>query len=196
MAATAEFHELIHRLLDTRLEELSAEERKSFVAIAQRFSVARDVDKEMDAAKSFGERLADKVASFGGSWTFIILFGAVLAVWVIVNTTVLSAARAFDPYPFIFLNLVLSMLAAVQAPVIMMSQNRQAERDRLAAANDYDVNIKAEIEIMALHEKLDRMRLAELADLVREQGEAINALCRRIEGTGSAAAPPPALPRP
>jgi uncharacterized membrane protein len=191
MGGTTEFHELIHRLLDTRLEDLSAEERQSFVALAKRFSVARDVDKELDAKKSFGERLADQVATFGGSWTFIILFGAVLAFWVIVNTIVLSTSRAFDPYPFIFLNLVLSMLAAVQAPIIMMSQNRQAERDRLAAANDYDVNIKAEIEIMALHEKLDRLRLAELADLVREQGETISVLCRRLEGTE-----PPGQPRP
>lgn len=105
---------------------------------------------------SFGDRLADRVASFGGSWTFIILFGLVLLAWTAGNA--LLRGHAFDPYPFIFLNLMLSMLAAVQAPIIMMSQNRQGAKDRAEAEHDYEVNLKAEIEIMALHEKLDELR--------------------------------------
>jgi uncharacterized membrane protein len=196
MAVSNDFHDLIHRLLETRLDELSEDERQGFIALAKRFSVARDVGADYEARQSFGERLADRVASFGGSWTFIMLFGGTLTAWVIANTVILAADRAFDPYPFIFLNLILSMIAAVQAPIIMMSQNRQAERDRLAAANDYDVNIKAEIEIMALHEKLDRMRLAELSDMVRSQGQDLSALCRRLEGTLPAGESPPSFPGP
>src|SRR5262245_28103370 len=148
MSVSSDFHELIHRLLDTRLEHLTESERRGFIALVKRVSVARNVGAEFDASQSFGDRLADRVASFGGSWTFIILFAAVLTGWVVVNTAILTVGKAFDPYPFIFLNLILSMIAAVQAPIIMMSQNRQAARDRLAAANDYDVNIKAELEIM------------------------------------------------
>ena len=106
-----------------------------------------------------GERIADKIAKLGGSWTFILLFLGFLTVWVAMNVWLLGR-DAFDPYPFIFLNLVLSMIAAIQAPVIMMSQNRQSQRDRLEAAHDYQVNLKAEIEIMALHEKLDECATA------------------------------------
>ena len=105
---------------------------------------------------AFGQHVADKVATFGGSWTFIILFGAVLAVWVVVNTFLLIA-HPFDPYPYILLNLFLSMLAALQAPVIMMSQNRQASKDRLKADLDYEVNLKAELEVAQLHSKVDRI---------------------------------------
>jgi len=103
---------------------------------------------------SFGARVADRVATFGGSWTFIILFFIVLVLWMLVNTTIVLA-HPFDPYPFILLNLVLSCLAAIQAPIIMMSQNRQEARDRLRSENDYQVNLKAELEIRHLHEKLD-----------------------------------------
>ena len=107
------------------------------------------------------------MAEIGGSWRFIIGFGVVIALWVSVNTW-LIVVHAFDPYPFIFLNLMLSLLAAVQAPVILMSQNRAAARDRLAATHDYEVNLKAEIEIAALHEKLDQIRAQELATLIKK----------------------------
>jgi uncharacterized membrane protein len=107
-----------------------------------------------DQAETFGNRLADKVAAFGGSWNFIILFGAIIFVWITVNI-ILLANRGFDPYPFILLNLILSCIAALQAPVIMMSQNRQEEKDRKRAENDYLINLKAEVEIRHLHKKID-----------------------------------------
>lgn len=105
---------------------------------------------------TFGEKISDSVAKFGGSWTFIISFMTIMAIWIIVNVALLS--RAFDPYPFILLNLVLSCLAALQAPVIMMSQNRQEIKDRKQSDNDYKINILAEKEIRTLHEKLDRLQ--------------------------------------
>jgi CRP/FNR family transcriptional regulator, cyclic AMP receptor protein len=117
---------------------------------------ARNVNLEAEERLTFGERIADKVATFGGSWTFIIFFGTVMVTWVIVNSVIL-ARRAFDPFPYILLNLFLSMLAAIQAPVIMMSQNRQAAKDRLKADIQYDVNLKAELEIAQLHQKVDRI---------------------------------------
>lgn len=125
---------------------------------------------------SFGGRLADSIARIGGSWTFIISFLVFLFLWTVGNTLLLER-HAFDPYPYIFLNLVLSMLAAIQAPVIMMSQNRQAEHDRIDAEHDYEVNLKAEIEIMALHEKLDTMRTQEIMVIL----ERIEALASRME---------------
>jgi len=105
---------------------------------------------------TFGQRTADKIAKFGGSWTFIISFGVVLVIWIIANTIILND-KAFDPYPFVFLNLVLSCLAAIQAPIIMMSQNRQSEKDRLTAANDYQVNLKSEVILEDLHNKIDTL---------------------------------------
>ncbi|MDP9263306.1 MAG: DUF1003 domain-containing protein, partial [Acidobacteriota bacterium] len=121
-----------------------------------RTHVSRNVNEEEDERLTFGERIADKVAAFGGSWTFILLFGAVLAIWMGVNGYFL-AAHPFDPFPFILLNLGLSALAALQAPVIMMSQNRQATKDRLKADLDYQVNLKAELEVAQLHGKIDRI---------------------------------------
>lgn len=118
--------------------------------------VSKDINNTHDENLTFGQRTADKIATFGGSWTFIISFCIVLAVWIIGNAVILSN-RAFDPYPFVFLNLILSCLAAIQAPIIMMSQNRQSERDRLTAENDYLVNLKSEIIIEDLHNKLDLM---------------------------------------
>lgn len=119
-----------------------------------RRATTRDSNRTFDEKLTSGQRLADKVAEFGGSWTFIMTLALALALWVGAN--VLATARAFDPYPFIFLNLILSMLAAVQAPVIMMSQNRHSIKDRVDATHDYEVNLKPEIEIMALHDKLIR----------------------------------------
>jgi uncharacterized membrane protein len=135
-----------------------------------RTQVTRNVNEEMEENLTFGQRIADKVAAFGGSWTFIILFGAIMFVWVLLNTTALLRNH-FDPYPYILLNLVLSMLAAMQAPIIMMSQNRQSSKDRIQSDMDYQVNLKAELEVAHLHHKLDRMyeRLeAQLAKLERQ----------------------------
>ena len=114
------------------------------------------VDAELEEARGLGERIADRVAVFGGSWTFIGIFAGVLVAWMALNSLVLLT-RAFDPFPFILLNLVLSCLAAIQAPVIMMSQNRQEARDRRRAEHDYMVNLKAELEIRLLHEKVDHV---------------------------------------
>jgi uncharacterized membrane protein len=116
----------------------------------------RNINIEFHERLTIGQRVADRVAAFGGSWTFILLFGGVMLAWVLINS-VLLCAKAFDPYPYILLNLVLSMLAAMQAPVIMMSQNRQAAKDRLMANNDYEVNIKAEQHIEQLQVQLDHL---------------------------------------
>ncbi|HEU4416206.1 MAG TPA: DUF1003 domain-containing protein [Candidatus Angelobacter sp.] len=121
-----------------------------------RTRVSRNPNLEEDERLTFGERIADKVASFGGSWTFIIIFGVVLAIWVILNSSALLA-KHFDPYPYILLNLFLSMIASVQAPVIMMSQNRLSSKDRLKSDLDYEVNLKAELEVAHLHRKVDHI---------------------------------------
>ena len=132
--------------------------------------------------------MADRIADFGGSWTFILSFGGFILVWVVINTIVLIA-RPFDPYPFILLNLFLSCLAAIQAPIIMMSQNRQELRDRLRSENDYRVNLKAELEIRHLHEKLDHLlqhQWERLIEIQQIQIELMNELTagRRRGGGG------------
>ena len=170
---------LSHRWFGKASRELAEAERRVIESASARRPVSRDVNAGFNTASTFGERLADRVASFGGSWVFISLFGLCLFVWTGLN--LLLRKEAFDPYPFIFLNLVLSMLAAVQAPIIMMSQNRQATRDRLDAANDYQVNLKAEIEIMALHEKLDEMRDRQMQDLILRQQEQIEILTQMMK---------------
>lgn len=139
-------------------------ERRILDLAHQRKLVSTDTNAEFSAGASLGDRLADNIARVGGSWGFILSFCLFLVVWALVNTIVLTTG-AFDPYPFIFLNLLLSMLAAIQAPIIMMSQNRQTARDRFAAAKDYEVNLKAELEVLSLHEKIDVKVLAELAAL-------------------------------
>jgi uncharacterized membrane protein len=162
------------QLLQTELDKLQGQER----AIVERFiakrQVARNVDREFDQARTFGERVADRVAEVGGSWSFIIAFGVFLAVWMAINSLVL--AKAFDPYPYILLNLCLSCLAAIQAPIIMMSQNRQTTADRLRAENDYQVNVKSELEILQVHEKLNQLREQDWASLVELQNRQIEML--------------------
>lgn len=118
--------------------------------------ISKNINNTHDENSTLGQRTADKIAAFGGSWTFIIAFGVILTIWVVGNAVILSS-KAFDPYPFVFLNLILSCLAAIQAPIIMMSQNRQSEKDRLAAANEYLVNMKSEIIIEDLHNKIDSL---------------------------------------
>jgi uncharacterized membrane protein len=136
--------------------ELTDLERDVLKSLKEHEIVAQNVEEEFRQNLTFGERLADHISAFGGSWTFIGLFGAVLVTWIVINASFLLS-RPFDPYPFILLNLVLSCLAAIQAPVIMMSQNRQEARDRLRSQSDYQVNLKAELEIRQLHEKLDHL---------------------------------------
>ena len=138
-----------------------------FTGQLRRASAQRDPNEIFAARLTFGERLADRVAAIGGSWSFIIGFGVFLAAWAVLNTVIL-AANAFDPFPFIFLNLMLSMLAALQAPIIMMSQNRQAAKDRLEVRLDYETNLRSESEIANLHAKVD-MLTDEIAMLVRLQ---------------------------
>jgi len=135
------------------------------------------------------QKLADQVAAVGGSWGFILGFFLFLAAWIVGNVVLLGPLwhRAFDPYPFIFLNLVLSMLAAIQAPVIMMSQNRASAKDRLQAEHDYMVNLRAELEIMRLHDKLDALHSSELEVLVQRQGETLELLRREIRSLAGSA---------
>jgi len=130
--------------------------------------LAKNVNVEFDRKLTLGERLADKVAEFGGSWRFIITFFIVMVMWIIMNS-VLLLRKPFDPYPFILLNLVLSCLAAIQAPIIMMSQNRQEAKDRLRSEQDYRVNLKAELEIRYLHEKIDHLLAQQWQRLVEIQ---------------------------
>jgi uncharacterized membrane protein len=177
--------DLAHRLLRTGFDKLTEREQRVLQRFAERVHISRNTNQEFENRLTFGQRLADRVAAFGGSWTFIMLFGAVLAVWVIVNSVILAArAAAFDPYPYILLNLFLSMLAALQAPVIMMSQNRQAAKDRMDAAHDYEVNLKAELEILALHQKIDTMLEHQWTELLSLQREQINFLTQLLNERG------------
>lgn len=155
--------ELAERLLSKGYDDLPEREQRVLRRIAGRAAISRNVNESFRRELSFGDRVADRVAAFGGSWSFIILFALVILGWVAANVWIM--VRPADPYPFVFLNLILSMVAAIQAPVIMMSQNRQAAKDRLAAAHDYEVNLKAELEIMSLHEKVDDIRMRQLETL-------------------------------
>ena len=141
---------------------------------------SRNVNEEMEERYSLADRLADRMAQFGGSWTFIIVFTIALVAWMLINS-VEALFRSFDPYPFIFLNLVLSCLAAVQAPIIMMSQNRQSRKDRLHAELDYRVNLKNELQIQGLHAKLDEIRGPEIHDFNAWQRERLVTLTQQIE---------------
>src|SRR3954463_1246244 len=173
--------QLARQLLDGGFTRLSDREQRVITHIAKRQPISRDVNAVQEENQTFGDRLADKVARFGGSWTFIVIFTSMLFAWVILNTVILARyAGGFDPYPYIFLNLILSMVAALQAPVILMSQNRQAARDRLAAGLDYEVNLKAEIEIMALHDKVDQLRLNHLEELIIDLRGRINSIMESL----------------
>ena len=146
----------VKEVLEDEIGELSALDDEVIQSLEQHEILSANISKQFEKKLTFGERLSDHIAEFGGSWKFLITFGAVLIGWLVLNAIVLLN-RGFDPYPFILLNLILSCLAAVQAPIIMMSQNRAEARDRLRAENDYKVNLKAELEIRHLHEKLDHL---------------------------------------
>lgn len=171
--------ELASRWLHRHPDTLSDQERSVLQSAVERKPITQDVNAAVASEADFGDRLADTIARVGGSWSFIVVALLLLVVWTAGNTWLLGR-EGFDPYPYIFLNLVLSMVAALQAPVIMMSQNRQSKRDRLDAFHDYEVNLKAEIEIMALHEKLDEMRHSQIMTL-REDIAKLSAQMERVE---------------
>ncbi|OAL81510.1 hypothetical protein AY606_01885 [Acinetobacter sp. SFB] len=160
----------VHSLLKSEKGEVTDLEYEVINSMQQHELITKNVETKLDQNWTLGERLADKIASFGGSWSFLICFAIFLALWIIVNTVVMVSHPA-DPYPFILLNLILSCIAAIQAPVIMMSQNRQEAKDRLRSQNDYQINLKAELEIQHLHEKLDHLlmhqwdRLAQIQEI-------------------------------
>ena len=148
--------EYIKNVLETEKGELSALEDDVVKSLKEHELLTKNINAEFERQLTFGERASDKIAEFGGSWKFIISFGIVIVLWVILNAIVLIK-RPFDPFPFILLNLILSCLAALQAPVIMMSQNRLEAKDRMRSEHDYRVNLKAELEIRHLHEKIDHL---------------------------------------
>ncbi|WP_294239168.1 DUF1003 domain-containing protein [uncultured Sphingomonas sp.] len=158
--------EIARRTLGKPAHELDEEETQVIADIESGQLSARDAADVADESSTWGEKLADRVAAVGGSWGFIITFSVILLAWMLLNSDVLGHfGLVFDPYPYIFLNLMLSTLAAVQAPVIMMSQNRQSAKDRLAASLDYRTNLRAEIDILRLHHKLDNAVIERLDSL-------------------------------
>jgi uncharacterized membrane protein/uncharacterized membrane protein YeaQ/YmgE (transglycosylase-associated protein family) len=170
--------------LESYVRRLGKVERRVFSALLRRQTIAQDIGESFQEQLTFGQRTADRVAEFGGSWTFLGLFAAFMLGWILLNS---AEGRRFDPFPFILLNLILSCLAAVQAPVIMMSQNRQAAKDRFEAQQDYQVNLKAEMEIMAIHTKLDEARDLEwktLLELQNRQMTLLHELERRMDSLG------------
>ena len=171
-------YEYFYSLLEEEKGELSSIDKEVLESLKSQETLSRDISKKYESELTFGERLSDKIADFGGSWKFIIIFGCVIVVWMFINTFLLIF-KPFDPYPYILLNLVLSCLAAIQAPIIMMSQNRQETRDRLRADNDYKINLKAELEIRHLHQKIDHLlthqweRMVEIQELQMELMEEV-----------------------
>jgi uncharacterized membrane protein len=163
--------------LTREIARLNAMEQRIIDRFIHRTAVARDITA---VPVTFGDRIADRVASFGGSWRFIGLAALVIAAWLIVNVV---STRSFDKYPFILLNLILSCLAALQAPIIMMSQNRQAAHDRLDAQHDYEINMKAEMEIVALHTKLDEIREQKWLELMQVQERQLALLRKLTDGS-------------
>ncbi len=167
--------------LESRFRRLSEFERRAFSAVLGKAPKTKDPNQVFDAQLTFGQRVADKIATFGGSWSFIGIFFTALVAWMIINQEVV---RPFDPYPFILLNLVLSCVAAMQAPVIMMSQNRQATKDRIDARSDYEVNLRAEVEILSLHAKIDALRELQWDQLLRQQEEQTEAISKLLAHLG------------
>jgi uncharacterized membrane protein len=184
----------VKRALEDEIGELTSLDQEVIESLRQHEVLTENIEKQFERKLTFGEHLSDKIAEFGGSWKFIITFGGVIVVWVVLNALLLLN-RGFDPYPFILLNLILSCLAALQAPVIMMSQNRAEARDRLRAENDYKVNLKAELEIRHLHEKIDhllRRQYNRLFEIQQIQIELLEEISQRKRGTPRPQGSPPA----
>jgi uncharacterized membrane protein len=175
----------IQNLLESEKGELTTLDQDVLESLQRHETLSSNVDAEFEKDLTPGEKMADRLAEFGGSWTFIIIFGALLLAWIVSNSVMLIK-KPFDPYPFILLNLVLSCLAAIQAPVIMMSQNRQEAKDRLRSQHDYQVNLKAELEIRHLHDKVDHLLSHQWERLVEIQQIQIDLLSElaRLRGKG------------
>jgi uncharacterized membrane protein len=186
-APMKQLHDIAEKLLGVPYESMDQRTQKVLRHVTGRKHIARNTAVEAEKGNTPGQRAADAVARFGGSWTFISLFGVVLVAWVILNSVILSRySQAFDPYPYILLNLFLSMLASIQAPIILMSQNRQAQKDRINAEHDYEVNLKAELEIMLLHEKVDLLREGQWGELLAIQREQIRLLTHLLDAKPAA----------
>jgi uncharacterized membrane protein len=151
------FENLANALLGQSYSSLNSAEQRVIDSIAENTSVTEDINESFHESLTLGQKMADKLAAFGGSWIFIGMFLAFIVIWILVNTLQWVNETAFDPYPFILLNLGLSSLAAFQAPIIMMSQSRQASKDRLEQKNTYAINLKLELELMRVHEKIDAL---------------------------------------
>lgn len=160
------FENLAKAMFGMKFHELGDQEQRVIESIANKEPLPENINIAFHENLSIGQKLADKVASFGGSWTFIILFAVVILCWMSINSWLILADQAFDPYPYILLNLALSALAALQAPIIMMSQNRQAAKDRFEISANYEISLKTDIEITRLHQKLD-----ELAEIMKSQAQ-------------------------
>jgi len=176
-------YDTAEKLFRSKYEKLTEQEKHVAHHITERTPISTNVFRDLSTRSTFGEKMADKVASFGGSWTFISIFMGVMVTWIFLNSFILIklVKGSFDPYPYILLNLVLSMLAAIQAPIILMSQNRQAYKDRLSAEHDYEVNLKAELEIIGLHEKIDSLREKQWGELISIQQERLRLLSQLLE---------------
>ncbi len=177
-------YKFVHSLLLAEKGELTDLENEVLRSLEEHEILAHNPEAEFEGHLTIGQRLADHIAEFGGSWPFIMIFGVILIIWMFINTYIL-ASKPFDPFPFILLNLVLSCLAAIQAPVIMMSQKRQESRDRNRAMHDYQVNLKAELEIRQLHQKVDHLlshqweRLVEIQEIQMELIEEVRSQRRK-----------------
>lgn len=175
-------HDTAERLFRSKYETLTEQERHVAHHITERTPISTNIVQNYSEQLTLGQKMADKVASFGGSWILISIFMGVMVIWIILNSFILIKLNSsFDPYPYILLNLVLSMLAAIQAPIILMSQNRQAYKDRLSAEHDYEVNLKAELEIIGLHEKVDSLREKQWSELITIQQEQLRLLSKLVE---------------
>jgi uncharacterized membrane protein len=170
--------------LQKEIGELTLLEKKVVDTLMDKSTISDKIEENtIGDSITFGQRLADKVASFGGSWTFIVSFGIFITIWISLNILFLQS-NSFDPFPFILLNLILSCIAALQAPVIMMSQNRQEEKDRERSKKDYMINLKSELEIRILHEKIDHLMIHQQQDLIEIQEvqiDMMNDILKRIE---------------
>lgn len=173
--------ELSEKIFHKQYEELGEREKKVAHHLIERIHISKNLGKDYSEQLTLGQRLADMVTDYGGSWPYLILFGVVMIIWVLMNSYVLAKFdKIFDPYPYILLNLFLSMISAIQAPIILMSKRRQSYKDRLRAENDYEINLKAELEIMALHEKIDLLREKQWGELILIQQEQLKLLTQLI----------------
>jgi len=170
------------KIFNAEYEKLTEQERHVAHHITEKTPISTNIVQDFSEKMTLGQKMADKVASLGGSWVSISIFACVMVIWIILNSFILIKLNSsFDPYPYILLNLVLSMLAAIQAPIILMSQNRQAYKDRLSAEHDYEVNLKAELEIISLHEKVDSLKQEQWKELIAIQEKQLKLLSQLVE---------------